>query len=67
MAGVIAKTAPVRAGAAGRVTYTPLRNVEEDDIPDEERENEPVNQALVDAVKAFEKKSEMSDETDHKS
>jgi hypothetical protein len=62
-----ARSAPIRSGTSGNVKYTPLRNVEEDNLPDEERENEPVNQDLVDAVKAFEKKSEKSDGTDHKS
>ena len=62
-----AKMTPVGSGGSGAVKYIPLRNVEDDDLPDEERENEPVNQDLVDAVKAFEEKSKKNDGTDDKS
>ena len=60
------RSTPIGQGGAGGVKYTPLRNVEEDDLADEERENEPVDQALVDAVKAFESRKD-SYGTDDKS
>lgn len=62
-----AKNTPIGSGRAGNVKYTPLRNVEKDDLPPDERNEEPVDQALVDAVKAFENKSKESDGTDDKS
>ena len=61
-----ARSTPIGQGVPGGVKYTPLRNVEEDNLPDDERENEPVDQDLVNAVKAFEDKSK-TDGTDDKS
>jgi hypothetical protein len=60
------KAAPIGSGAAGNVKYTPLRNVEEDNLPNEERETQPVDQDLVNAVQAFESKRN-TDGTDDKS
>ena len=51
-----AKTRP-RGSTDGGVTYTPLRDVEDDLLPPDQRDDEPVNQDLVDAVKAYENKS----------
>ncbi|MDP6044606.1 MAG: hypothetical protein QGH94_03220 [Phycisphaerae bacterium] len=60
------RAAPIGSGGTGSVKYTPLRNVEDDDLPDEQRDDEPVNQDLIDAVKAFEEKRK-TDGTDDKS
>jgi len=62
-----ARSAPLGAAAAGTVKYTPLRNIEDDDLPPDEQSAEPVDQALVDAVKAFESKRKEADGTDDKS
>jgi hypothetical protein len=62
-----AKFTPFGSGNSGGVQYTPLRNVEDDDLPPDQQEDGPVNQDLVDAVRAFEKKSKNSDGTDDKS
>lgn len=62
-----AKSAPIGDGGTGTVKYTPLRNIEEDNLPIDEQDAEPVDQALVDAVKAFESKRKKADGTDDKS
>ncbi|MCP4378378.1 MAG: hypothetical protein GY794_19655 [bacterium] len=62
-----ARFAPLSAGQAGNVQYTPLRNIEDDNIPLDQQENEPVDPALIDAVKAFESKRNTNDATDDKS
>ncbi|MCP4376930.1 MAG: hypothetical protein GY794_12225, partial [bacterium] len=56
-----------RISGAGDIKYTPLRNIEDDDIPLDQQENEPVDPALIDAVKAFESKRNTNDATDDKS
>ncbi|MBL7222149.1 MAG: hypothetical protein ISS69_18715 [Phycisphaerae bacterium] len=61
------KSLPIGTGAAGTVKYTPLRNIEDDDLPPDEQSAEPVDPALVDAVKAFENKRKKADGTDDKS
>jgi len=61
------KSLPIGTGAAGTVKYTPLRNIEDDDLPIDEQSTEPVDPALVDAVKAFENKRKKDDGTDDKS
>jgi len=60
------RATPIGQGVPGGVKYTPLRNIEEDDLPDEERLDEPVDQDLVNAVKDFEDKRK-TDGTDDKS
>ena len=60
------KAAPIGSGGEGHVKYTPLRNVEEDNLPDDQREDQPVNPDLIDAVNAFKSKRN-TDGTDDKS
>ena len=60
------KAAPIGSGGEGHVKYTPLRNVEEDNLPDDQREDLPVDQDLINAVQAFESKRN-TDGTDDKS
>ena len=62
-----ARSAPIGDGGGGTVKYTPLRNIEEDNLPPDEQHAEPVDPALVDAVKAFESKRKKADGTDDKS
>ena len=62
-----ARSAPLGTAGAGTVKYTPLRNIEDDDLPPDRQNAEPVNQALVDAVRAFESKRKEADGTDDKS
>jgi len=61
------RSAPTGTGGAGTAKYTPLRNTEDDDLPPDQQNAEPVDQALVDAVKAFESKRKKADGTDDKS
>jgi|GEM_PF-1568792 len=61
------RSAPIGAGAVGTVKYTPLRNVDDDDLPPDQQHAEPVDPALVDAVQAFESKRNKDDGTDNKS
>ena len=61
------RSAPTGSGGSGTVKYTPLRNTEDDDLPPDQQNAEPVDPALVDAVQAFETKRKQGDGTDGKS
>jgi hypothetical protein len=62
-----ARSTPIGAGLAGNLQYTPLRNIEDDDLPPEQQDTEPVDPDLVDALKAFENKRKKNDAADDKS
>jgi len=62
-----ARVQPMGEGLTGGARYTPLRDIDLDDLPPGQQTDEPVDQALVDAVRKFESKRRGSDGTDHKS
>lgn len=61
------RSTPIGSGGTGTVKYTPLRNTDDDDLPLDQQDVEPVDPALVDAVQEFENKRKQADGTDGKS